>query len=175
MTRKSLVLAVANQDGGAHVSGTLKADYAAIKVGAGLVVVFGCDGGTAPTTNGQQGARDSKLSTTMITRPRAQRCDLQPFRSGRRGRLHSWHASTTLLALSSWGGDRRELEPVQSGSIRHRRAVGAREHSLVLHRGGRSSASRIPKRNRVLNRQGFRRPAFHFRRQAPMIIIYLVF
>lgn len=40
MTRKSLVLAVANQDGGAHVDETLKPDYMAIKSGAGLVMTF---------------------------------------------------------------------------------------------------------------------------------------
>jgi hypothetical protein len=40
MTRRSLVLAVANEDGGAHVADTLKPDYAAIKSGAGLVMTF---------------------------------------------------------------------------------------------------------------------------------------
>lgn len=40
MTRKSLVLAVANQDGGAHVDAKLKPDYVAIKSGAGLVAAF---------------------------------------------------------------------------------------------------------------------------------------
>jgi hypothetical protein len=45
MTRKSLVLAVANQDGGAHVDAKLKPDYTAIKSGAGLVVTFRPAGG----------------------------------------------------------------------------------------------------------------------------------
>ena len=45
MTRKSLVLAVANQDGGAHVAATLKPDYATIKSGAGLVATFKPAGG----------------------------------------------------------------------------------------------------------------------------------
>jgi hypothetical protein len=40
MTRKSLVLAVANQDDGAHVDATLEPDYTAIKSGAGLVAAF---------------------------------------------------------------------------------------------------------------------------------------
>jgi hypothetical protein len=40
MTRKSLVLAVANQDGGAHVDATLTPDYTVIKSGAGLVATF---------------------------------------------------------------------------------------------------------------------------------------
>jgi hypothetical protein len=40
MTRKSLVLAVANQDGGAHVDATLKPDYTAINSGAGVVATF---------------------------------------------------------------------------------------------------------------------------------------
>jgi hypothetical protein len=45
MTRKSLVLAVANQDGGAHVDAMLEPDYATIKVGAGLVATFQPAGG----------------------------------------------------------------------------------------------------------------------------------
>ena len=40
MTRKSLVLAVANQDGGAHVDAKLEPDYTAIKSGAGICVTF---------------------------------------------------------------------------------------------------------------------------------------
>jgi hypothetical protein len=40
MTRKSLVLAVANQDGGARVDATLKPSYVAIKSGAGLVMTL---------------------------------------------------------------------------------------------------------------------------------------
>lgn len=40
MTRKSLVQAVADQDGGAHVDATLKPGYAAIKSGADLVSTF---------------------------------------------------------------------------------------------------------------------------------------
>jgi hypothetical protein len=45
MTRKSLVLAVANQDGGAHVDATLGPEYTAIKSGAGLVAAFRPAGG----------------------------------------------------------------------------------------------------------------------------------
>jgi hypothetical protein len=40
MKRSSLVLAVANQDGGAHVDATLEPDYAIVKSGEGLVVTF---------------------------------------------------------------------------------------------------------------------------------------
>jgi hypothetical protein len=46
MTRKSLVCAVANQDGGAHVDATLDPDYTVIKSGAGLVATFQPAGGT---------------------------------------------------------------------------------------------------------------------------------
>jgi hypothetical protein len=45
ITRKSLLLAVANQDGGAHVDTTLDQNYVAIKSGAGLVGVFHPAGG----------------------------------------------------------------------------------------------------------------------------------
>jgi hypothetical protein len=45
MTRKGLVLAVANQDGGAHVAATLRPDYATIKSGAGLIATFQPAGG----------------------------------------------------------------------------------------------------------------------------------
>ena len=45
LTRQSLVLAVANQDGGAHVDATLQPDYTAIKSGAGLVATFLPGGG----------------------------------------------------------------------------------------------------------------------------------
>ena len=45
MTRKSLVLAVANQDGGAHVDATLKPDYGTIKSGSDLAVTFLPSGG----------------------------------------------------------------------------------------------------------------------------------
>jgi hypothetical protein len=45
MKRRSLVLAVANQDGGAHVAATLRPDYVTIKSGAGLVVTFQPAGG----------------------------------------------------------------------------------------------------------------------------------
>ena len=45
MTRKALVLAVANQDGGAHVDATLNPDYTVIKSGAGLVATFQPAGG----------------------------------------------------------------------------------------------------------------------------------
>jgi hypothetical protein len=40
MTRRSLALAVANQDGGAHVDAKLDSDYVTIKSGAGLVMTF---------------------------------------------------------------------------------------------------------------------------------------
>jgi hypothetical protein len=45
MTRRALVLAVANQDGGAHVDATLKPDYTTIKSGAGLVMTSLPEGG----------------------------------------------------------------------------------------------------------------------------------
>jgi hypothetical protein len=45
MTRKSLVLAVANRDGGAHVDATLEPDYTVIKSGAGLIATFQPAGG----------------------------------------------------------------------------------------------------------------------------------
>jgi hypothetical protein len=45
MTRKSLVLAVANTDGGAHVDASLEPDYTTIKTGAGLVATFQPAGG----------------------------------------------------------------------------------------------------------------------------------
>jgi hypothetical protein len=40
MTRKALISAVADQDGGAHVDGVLEPQYATIKAGAGLVAIF---------------------------------------------------------------------------------------------------------------------------------------
>jgi hypothetical protein len=40
MTREALVVAVANQDGGAHVGATLKPEYTAIKSGAGIFAGF---------------------------------------------------------------------------------------------------------------------------------------
>jgi hypothetical protein len=45
MTRKSLVLSKANYDVGAHVDSKLKPDYAKMKSGAGLLVVFQPPGG----------------------------------------------------------------------------------------------------------------------------------
>ena len=45
MTRKSLVLAVADKDGGAHVDATLNPDYTVIKSGAGLFAMFQPAGG----------------------------------------------------------------------------------------------------------------------------------
>jgi hypothetical protein len=45
MTRKSLVLAVADQDGGAHVDATLNPDYTVIKSGSGLIAGFQPPGG----------------------------------------------------------------------------------------------------------------------------------
>ena len=45
MTRKSLVQAVANKDGGAHVDATLEPDYTAIKSGADLAATFLPEGG----------------------------------------------------------------------------------------------------------------------------------
>ena len=40
MTRKSLVLAVAEKDGGAHVDAKLKPEYETVKSGAGLVMTY---------------------------------------------------------------------------------------------------------------------------------------
>lgn len=47
MTRKSLVLAVANTDGGAHVDAALKPSYTEIKSGASLVATFRPAGGNS--------------------------------------------------------------------------------------------------------------------------------